>query len=69
MLVDEAAEYLRTTPVTLRHLARTGRVPARKVGNEWRFHRLALEDFFRRPQERQRDPDEPDDTTADDTAS
>ena len=50
MLVEEAADYLRTTTRSLRRLAREGKVPARKVGGEWRFHRLALEDYFRQPQ-------------------
>ncbi|WP_298991877.1 helix-turn-helix domain-containing protein [uncultured Pseudokineococcus sp.] len=49
MLVDEAADYLRIASRTLLRLAREGRVPARKVGGEWRFHRLALEDYFRQP--------------------
>jgi len=39
----EAAEILRLHVITLRELARQGRVPARKVGREWRFVRSQLE--------------------------
>jgi len=40
--VEEAAELLRLSPYTVRELARTGKIPARKVGKEWRFSREAL---------------------------
>lgn len=39
----EAAEELRLQPLTVARLAREGRIPARKIGNEWRFSRKALE--------------------------
>jgi len=70
MLVEEAADYLRTTTRSLRRLAREGKVPARKVGGEWRFHRLALEDYFRQPQPQgdldDDHSDDPDDIDRDD---
>lgn len=43
MLLEEAADYLRLHPVTLRRYAATGQVPAIKLGKVWRFHRVALD--------------------------
>lgn len=43
---QEAAEFLRVDPDTIRMLARDGRIPARKVGKEWRFSRRALLEFI-----------------------
>lgn len=40
--VEEAAEFLSVSPWTIREQARTGRLPARKIGKEWRFSRQAL---------------------------
>lgn len=37
MTTDEAAELLRYTTEYVRRLAREGRIPALKVGREWRF--------------------------------
>ncbi len=42
LFIDEAAALLGVHPVTLRRLASEGRVPARKVGREWRFNRAGL---------------------------
>ena len=39
----EAAAFLKVHPTTLRRLAAQGRVPAFKVGKDWRYHRLELE--------------------------
>ena len=40
--VEEAAEYLRFSPYTIREKAREGEIPGRKIGKEWRFSRRAL---------------------------
>jgi excisionase family DNA binding protein len=40
--VDEAAEYLGFNPVTVRLKARSGEIPGRKIGREWRFSRRRL---------------------------
>lgn len=40
--VDTAAVLLDIHPGSLRRLACDGRIPARKVGREWRFSRSAL---------------------------
>lgn len=39
---EEAAELLGVSAWTVREQARTGGIPARKVGKEWRFSRTAL---------------------------
>ena len=39
---DEAAEFLGVNPYTIRQKARSGEMPGRKVGKEWRFSRQAL---------------------------
>jgi excisionase family DNA binding protein len=43
LTLSEAARLVRVSPKTLGELARTRRVPAQKVGREWRFLRSALE--------------------------
>jgi len=42
MDLEEAAALLRLAPETLRTLAEAQRIPARRVGEEWRFSRQAL---------------------------
>lgn len=42
LTVKEAAALLRISAYTVRELARTGKIPARKVGKEWRFTRESL---------------------------
>jgi len=42
----DAAELLSISRVTMIRLARDGRVPARKVGREWRFSRQALHNWL-----------------------
>lgn len=43
LTAEEAAKYLRLHVKSVYRLARAGKIPARKVGGSWRFHRLALE--------------------------
>ena len=47
LTLPEAARFLRISKETLHKLAKEGKVPARKVGAEWRFLRSALEDWVR----------------------
>jgi excisionase family DNA binding protein len=42
----EAANYLKTSPDTVRRLAREGRLPAIKLGHTWRFRRTDIEELF-----------------------
>ena len=43
----EAARFLRVKKTKLLKLAQLGEVPARKIDDEWRFLRSALEDWLR----------------------
>jgi excisionase family DNA binding protein len=42
LTADETAEFLGFNPVTIRLKARSGEIPGRKIGKEWRFSRTAL---------------------------
>jgi excisionase family DNA binding protein len=42
----EAAALLQLSTKTLKRLAQAGRVPARRVGQQWRFSRSALLDWL-----------------------
>ncbi len=42
MTVSEVSEFLRLADSTVYRLAKSGELPARKVGGVWRFSRVAL---------------------------
>lgn len=42
----EAAEYLKMHVKTVCRLAKEGKIPARKVGSEWRFLRSVLDHWL-----------------------
>jgi excisionase family DNA binding protein len=42
----EAAEYLKMHVKTVCRLAKEGKIPARKVGSEWRFLRNVLDSWL-----------------------
>ena len=42
----EAAEYLKMHVKTVCRLAKEGKIPAKKVGSEWRFLRPVLEKWL-----------------------
>lgn len=44
---EEAAAYLRVPEDALLKLAGEGNIPARKIGDEWRFLKRALNDWLR----------------------
>tara|TARA_R110001599_G_scaffold339851_1_gene559758 strand:+ start:39834 stop:40151 length:318 start_codon:yes stop_codon:yes gene_type:complete len=44
--VFEAAAYLRLQPKTVRGMAKDERLPAKKVGREWRFLKSSLEQWL-----------------------
>ncbi len=48
MTPDEAASYLRVTKKTIYRLARLGRMPATKVGQQWRFHKAKVDEWLHR---------------------
>jgi excisionase family DNA binding protein len=45
--IDEAAALLRVQPNIVRELAEAGRIPGRRVGDVWRFWRVALLEWLR----------------------
>lgn len=45
----EAAEYLKMHVKTVCRLAKEGKIPARKVGSEWRFLRSVLDNWLTQP--------------------
>ena len=46
MTLDEMANYLRVTEKTLYRLIKQGRIPATKVGRQWRFDKAAIDDWL-----------------------
>ena len=42
MTVAEVAKYLSLHPFTIYRMARNGKIPAFRVGRDWRFHRDAI---------------------------
>ncbi len=44
----EAAEYLKMHVKTICRLAKEGKIPAKKVGSEWRFLRRVLDGWLAR---------------------
>lgn len=42
----EAAEYLKMHVKTVCRLAKEGKIPAKKVGSEWRFLRTILDNWL-----------------------
>lgn len=47
MSLEQAAEYLSIKPMSLRALARDGKLPAAKIGRAWRFNKNDIDDFLR----------------------
>jgi len=43
LTTQEAAEYLKINPQVFEKYLRQGRVPAKKVGRQWRISKLALD--------------------------
>ncbi len=47
LTTEEAAQFLKLTPFTVRDYARRGILPARKVGKGWRFFKPDLVSWLR----------------------
>ena len=43
MTLDEVANYLRVHPSTIYRLVKKGRLPAFKVGSDWRFNQESID--------------------------
>lgn len=54
LTAEEAAEFLGFNPVTVRLKARSGEIPGRKIGKEWRFSRTALLEWLREGEDSER---------------
>lgn len=46
MTLEEVAEYLKLTPQTIYTWAQEKRIPAAKLGKEWRFKRSIVDAWF-----------------------
>ncbi len=46
LTIDEVAAYLRLTPQTIYKWAQEKRIPAVKLGKEWRFRRSVIDKWF-----------------------
>jgi len=48
MTVEEVANYLRVTEKTIYRLLKQGKIPATKVGNQWRFDTNSIDEWLQR---------------------
>jgi excisionase family DNA binding protein len=48
MTVGEVADYLRVTKKTIYRLLLRGKIPATKVGNQWRFSQISIDKWLQR---------------------
>lgn len=56
MNVQEAAEFLRVSPITVRAMLAEQRMPGKRIGKEWRLSRTALIQWLGEPGERKNYP-------------
>ncbi len=49
LTLSEAAAYLRASDADVRRLAELQELPGRRIGGEWRFLRLGLQEWLRHP--------------------
>jgi len=49
MNVQEAAEFLRVSPITVRAMLADQRMPDKRIGKEWRLSRTALIQWLGEP--------------------
>ncbi len=47
LTLEELAEYLKLPVATLQRSADQGQIPGRKIGEDWRFLRAAIDDWLR----------------------
>jgi len=46
MTLEEAAAYLRVTKKTIYRLLKQGKIPATKVGHQWRFNKASIDEWL-----------------------
>ena len=47
LTTKEVADYLHLHPLTVHRYAREGKIPAFKIGTDWRFHKKYIERWIR----------------------
>ncbi len=47
LTTKDVAEYLNIHPLTVHRYAREGKIPAFKIGTDWRFHKKYLEKWIK----------------------
>ena len=47
LTAKQVAEYLHIHPLTVQRYARDGKIPAFKIGTDWRFHKKYIEKWIR----------------------
>ncbi|MBM3244445.1 MAG: helix-turn-helix domain-containing protein [Candidatus Omnitrophica bacterium] len=47
LTAKEVADYLNLHPLTVHKYARQGKIPAFKIGTDWRFHRKYIERWIK----------------------
>lgn len=47
MKTKEVAAYLKIHPLTVNKLARAGKIPAFKIGTDWRFHKEHIDSWIK----------------------
>ena len=47
LTTKDVAEYLRVHPLTVHKYAREGKIPAFKIGTDWRFHKKYIERWIK----------------------
>ena len=47
MTAKDVADYLNLHPLTVHKYAREGKIPAFKIGTDWRFHKKYIERWIR----------------------
>jgi excisionase family DNA binding protein len=48
LTIEEVAAYLRLKPQTIYAWAQEGKIPAAKLGNQWRFKKSIIDRWFAR---------------------
>jgi excisionase family DNA binding protein len=47
LTTKEVANYLNIHPLTVHRYARQGKIPAFKIGTDWRFHKKYIEEWIK----------------------
>lgn len=46
LTLEEVAKYLKVKPQTIYNWAQNGKIPAAKIGKEWRFRKSVIDKWF-----------------------